>query len=113
MNVMTPKFGLGASVLRKEDDAFIRGEGHYTDDETRAGLLHAAVVRSPHAHARFTIGDLEAARSAPGVRMVLTHADIAELGEVPCLASPKQVGGDPFQPHDAPVLCRDTGRHVG
>ncbi|MEO9787787.1 MAG: xanthine dehydrogenase family protein molybdopterin-binding subunit [Aurantimonas coralicida] len=113
MNVMTPKFGLGASVLRKEDDAFIRGEGHYTDDETRAGLLHAAVVRSPHAHARFTIGDLEAARSAPGVRMVLTHADIAELGEVPCLASPKQVGGDPFQPHDAPVLCRDTVRHVG
>ena len=68
MNVMTPKFGLGASVLRKEDDAFIRGEGHYTDDETRAGLLHASVVRSPHAHARFTIGDLEAARSAPGVR---------------------------------------------
>ncbi len=113
MNVMTPKFGLGASVLRKEDDAFIRGEGHYTDDETRAGLLHASVVRSPHAHARFTIGDLEAARSAPGVRMVLTHADIAELGEVPCLASPKQVGGDPFQPHDAPVLCRDTVRHVG
>ncbi len=113
MNVMTPKFGLGASVLRKEDDAFIRGEGHYTDDETRAGLLHAAVVRSPHAHARFTIGDLEAARSAPGVRMVLTHADIAELGEVPCLASPKQVGGEPFQPHDAPVLCRDTVRHVG
>ena len=113
MNVMTPKFGLGASVLRKEDDAFIRGEGHYTDDETRAGLLHAAVVRSPHAHARFTIGDLEAARSAPGVRMVLTHADIADLGEVPCLASPKQVGGEPFQPHDAPVLCRDTVRHVG
>ncbi|MAP18810.1 MAG: carbon monoxide dehydrogenase [Aurantimonas sp.] len=113
MNVMTPKFGLGASVLRKEDDAFIRGEGHYTDDETRAGLLHASVVRSPHAHARFTTGDLEAARSAPGVRMVLTHADIAELGEVPCLASPKQVGGDPFQPHDAPVLCRDTVRHVG
>lgn len=113
MNVMTPKFGLGASVLRKEDDAFIRGEGHYTDDETRAGLLHAAVVRSPHAHARFTIGDLEAARSVPGVRMVLTHADIAELGEVPCLASPKQVGGEPFQPHDAPVLCRDTVRHVG
>ncbi|EAS48581.1 aerobic type carbon monoxide dehydrogenase [Aurantimonas manganoxydans SI85-9A1] len=113
MNVMTPKFGLGASVLRKEDDAFIRGEGHYTDDETRAGLLHAAVVRSPHAHARFTIGDLEAASSAPGVRMVLTHADIAELGEVPCLASPKQVGGEPFRPHDAPVLCRDTVRHVG
>jgi len=113
MNVMTPKFGLGASVLRKEDGAFIRGEGHYTDDETREGLLHAAVVRSPHAHARFTIGDLEAARNAPGVRMVLTHADIAELGEVPCLASPKQVGGDPFQPHDAPVLCRDTVRHVG
>ncbi|MEF2551742.1 xanthine dehydrogenase family protein molybdopterin-binding subunit [Aurantimonas sp. A2-1-M11] len=113
MNVMTPKFGLGASVLRKEDDAFLRGEGHYTDDETREGLLHAAVVRSPHAHASFTITDLETARAAPGVQMVLTHADIAELGEVPCLATPKQADGSPFQPHDAPVLCRDVVRHVG
>jgi carbon-monoxide dehydrogenase large subunit len=113
MNVMTPKFGLGASVLRKEDDAFVRGAGHYTDDETREGLLHAVVVRSPHAHARFTIGDLEPVRSAPGVRLVLTHADVADLGDVPCLAPVRPADGAPFAPRDTPVLCRDTVHHVG
>ena len=113
MNVMTPKFGLGASVLRIEDDKLIRGKGCYTDDETRPGLLHAAVVRSPHAHATFTLGDLSAARSALGVRLILTHEDVASLGDVPCLASPKQADGGKFEPKDAPVLCKDTVRHVG
>ncbi|MBB4004234.1 xanthine dehydrogenase family protein molybdopterin-binding subunit [Aurantimonas endophytica] len=113
MNVMTPKFGLGASVLRKEDDAFIRGAGNYTDDETRPGLLHAVVVRSPHAHARFTIADLEAARSAPGVRLILTHEDVADLGDLPCLAPIKPADGMPFAPRNAPVLCRDVVQHVG
>ncbi|NDV87803.1 molybdopterin-dependent oxidoreductase [Aurantimonas aggregata] len=113
MNVMTPKFGLGASVLRKEDDVFIRGAGHYTDDETREGLLHAVVVRSPHAHARFTIADLEAARSAPGVRLILTHEDIADLGDIPCMAPIKPADGMPFAPRNAPVLARDIVQHVG
>ncbi|MEH6718956.1 MAG: xanthine dehydrogenase family protein molybdopterin-binding subunit [Aurantimonas endophytica] len=113
MNVMTPKFGLGASVLRKEDDAFIRGAGNYTDDETREGLLHAVVVRSPHAHARFTIADLEAARSAPGVRLILTHEDVADLGDLPCLAPIRPADGMPFAPRNAPVLCRDVVQHVG
>ncbi|MEX6505597.1 xanthine dehydrogenase family protein molybdopterin-binding subunit [Jiella sp. M17.18] len=113
MNVMTPKFGLGASVLRKEDDALIRGAGRYTDDVTREGLLHGAVVRSPHAHARFTITDLEAARAAPGVVAVLTHQDVAELGDLPCMASPKQVDDKPLNKRNAPVLAREIVRHVG
>ena len=113
MTIMTPKFGLGASVLRKEDDAFIRGTGHYTDDETREGLLHAVLVRSPYAHATFVVGDLEAIRSAPGVRLVLTHADIAELGDLPCQALTGQADGSKFDPRDTPVLCKDTVRHVG
>ncbi|MBC8130366.1 MAG: xanthine dehydrogenase family protein molybdopterin-binding subunit [Rhizobiaceae bacterium] len=113
MTIMTPKFGLGASALRKEDDAFIRGAGRYTDDETREGLLHAAVVRSPHAHATFTIGDLSAVLDAPGVRLVLTHADIADLGELPCQALAKQSDGTAFETRDTPILCRDTVRHVG
>ncbi|KQT54228.1 carbon monoxide dehydrogenase [Aureimonas sp. Leaf454] len=113
MTIMTPKFGLGASVLRKEDDAFIRGLGRYTDDETREGLLHAVVVRSPHAHARFTLGDLSAARSAPGVRLILTHEDIPDIGDLPCQARAKQADGTPMDAHDTPVLCRGTVRHVG
>ena len=39
MTVLTPKFGMGASVLRKEDDAFITGRGRYTDDVPAEGVL--------------------------------------------------------------------------
>ena len=112
MTIMTPKFGLGASVLRREDDRLVRGAGQYTDDETRPDMLHAAVVRSPHASARFTIADIEAAKAAPGVKLVLTHADVAELGDIPCLGKPAMVG-DPFTARNAPVLCKDVVRHVG
>ncbi|MBP0614745.1 xanthine dehydrogenase family protein molybdopterin-binding subunit [Jiella mangrovi] len=113
MTVMTPKFGLGASVLRLEDDRLIRGAGRYTDDESRPGMLHAAVVRSPHASARFTIADIEAAKAAPGVRLVLTHADVAELGDIPCLGKPSMADGAEFASRNAPVLCKDVVRHVG
>ena len=46
MTVMTPKFGLGASVLRTEDNAFITGKGRYTDDISPDGVLHGYVLRS-------------------------------------------------------------------
>ncbi|MBO0661857.1 xanthine dehydrogenase family protein molybdopterin-binding subunit [Jiella sp. MQZ9-1] len=113
MAVMTPKFGLGASVVRLEDDRLIRGAGRYTDDESRPEMLHAAVVRSPHASARFTIADLEAAKAAPGVRLVLTHADVAALGDIPCVGKPAMADGSSFVSRNAPVLCKDVVRHVG
>ena len=50
MNVMTPKFGMGASVLRLEDDVFITGRGRYTDDLSPDGVLHGYVLRSPIAN---------------------------------------------------------------
>ena len=53
-----PKFGVGAPVRRKEDDALLRGAGQYVADYAPAGSLHAVVVRSSHAHARFSFGDL-------------------------------------------------------
>ncbi|MGY4287334.1 CO/xanthine dehydrogenase Mo-binding subunit [Bradyrhizobium sp. LM2.7] len=49
------KFGVGQSVLRKEDDALIRGKGRYTDDYAPQAALHALMLRSPHAHAKYTI----------------------------------------------------------
>ena len=49
------KFGVGQSVLRKEDDALIRGKGRYTDDHAPSALMHGLMLRSPHAHAKFTI----------------------------------------------------------
>src|SRR3974390_1628621 len=55
-DTMAPiKFGVGQSVLRKEDDALIRGKGRYTDDVAAQPSLHALVLRSPHAHATYTL----------------------------------------------------------
>ena len=74
MKVMTPKFGLGACVLC-EDDAVVRGAGRYADGEAAEGVLHAVVVRSPHAQACLVVGDLSAIRETPGVRLVLRRED--------------------------------------
>ena len=52
------KFGFGQALRRKEDEPLLRGQGRYVADVTPAGTLHAVVVRSPHAHARFEISDL-------------------------------------------------------
>ena len=58
------KFGVGQAVRRLEDDALVRGAGHYVADYAPPGLLHAVMVRSPHAHARFRLADLAKARDA-------------------------------------------------
>lgn len=106
---MTVKFGVGQSVVRKEDDSLIRGKGRYTGDLAPAGLLHAVIVRSPHAHAQFKI-DASAARKMPGVAAVLTGEDVAELGLMPCLFN---FPDGPFKVPDYPVLPKSEVRHVG
>src|SRR5215475_15893864 len=65
------KFGVGQSVRRKEDDALIRGKGRYTDDVAPQPALHALMLRSPHAHAKYTINAAKA-RGLPGVSLILT-----------------------------------------
>jgi carbon-monoxide dehydrogenase large subunit len=67
-------------MRRKEDPRFITGRGQYTDDVRLPGTLHAAFVRSPHAHARITSLDLAAAGSHPGVIAVYTGKDLVEGG---------------------------------
>ncbi|WP_034490945.1 xanthine dehydrogenase family protein molybdopterin-binding subunit [Afifella pfennigii] len=112
MNDMAPpKFGLGASPRRVEDDALIRGQGRYTADVMPEGALTAFILRSPVAHARFRIGDLSAARAAAGVHLVWTAAEVGDLSPMPNLA----VGPTTGEVHKAevPVLCSDIVRHVG
>jgi carbon-monoxide dehydrogenase large subunit len=104
------KFGVGQSVLRKEDDPFIRGHGRYVSDHAPANLLHGLVVRSPHAHARFEIKDAEKARAVRGVHLVLTGADLTELGHMPCTAG---VPGQKMIVPPYPVLAQDVVKHVG
>jgi len=104
------KFGFGQAVTRKEDDALLRGQGHYVADVAPAATLHAVVLRSPHAHARFRIVDLERARALPGVRLVLTGADTAQLGPLP---TPGVLDGVDIPVPFYPILARDEVRHVG
>jgi aerobic carbon-monoxide dehydrogenase large subunit len=67
----------GASVPRREDPRLLRGEGRFVDDIKLPGMLHAAFVRSPHAHARIAGLRVEAAVRRPGVFRVLTFAELA------------------------------------
>jgi aerobic carbon-monoxide dehydrogenase large subunit len=104
------KFGVSQGLTRKEDDALIRGRGRYVADFAPNGTLHAVVLRSPHAHAGFRIDDAEAARTMHGVHLVLTGPDVADLGNLPCVAIPEglTVIAPPY-----PILARDEVRHVG
>jgi len=107
------KFGIGQPVRRVEDARFVTGAGRYTDDYHPEGTVHGVVLRSPHAHATFRIEDAEAARAMPGVLLVLTHEDVAHLGDLPCLAAVENTSGAEMATPPYPVLCRDRVRHVG
>src|SRR3977135_1247239 len=103
------KFGVGQSVLRKEDDALIRGKGRYTDHHAPQAAMHALMLRSPHAHATFTI-DASRARGLPGGGLILPAAEVSDLGDLPCLFN---LEVDPFTGPPYPILARDEVRHVG
>ena len=107
---MTMKFGFGQALTRKEDDALLRGAGRYVADVAPQATLHAVMLRSPHAHARFAIHDLERVRAMAGVRLVLTAADIARLGPLP---TPGVIPGPEIKIPEYPILAKDVVRHVG
>src|SRR5262249_28311511 len=65
----------GSAIRRREDPRLITGTATYTDDLTMPGLLHAAILRSPHAHAKIKKIDTTRAKAAPGVVAVYTGAD--------------------------------------
>jgi len=68
---------VGRRMERVEDAALLAGKGRYADDlGVKPGTLHAAVLRSPHAHARIRSMDAGPAREMPGVRAVLTGDDV-------------------------------------
>jgi len=75
-----PRGWLGKSVERIEDAVLLTGRGRYIDDlGVRPDTLHAAILRSPHAHAVIHAIHAEAARRAPGVAAVLTGAEVQAL----------------------------------
>lgn len=112
-NAVPAKFGLGTSLMRLEDDAFITGRGNYTDDNVDEGLLHGFVVRAPVAHANFTMGDTTDALASKGVHLVLTGSDVAHMKPIPCKTLFPQPNGELITARLIPVLCTDRVRHVG
>jgi carbon-monoxide dehydrogenase large subunit len=70
---------IGARITRLEDEPLLRGKGRYVDDVTVAGVLHAAFVRSPHAHAAIRGISKDAALALSGVHAVLTLDDLAPV----------------------------------
>ncbi|MFX1758961.1 xanthine dehydrogenase family protein molybdopterin-binding subunit [Rhodococcus sp. As11] len=101
---------LGRARRRKEDEHLITGRTRWTDNIVLPGMLHAAILRSPVAHARITALDVSEARGKPGVVAVYTGADLAEeQGSLPC-AWP--ITEDMKTPN-APALAVDTVRFAG
>jgi carbon-monoxide dehydrogenase large subunit len=89
---------LGTPLKRKEDPRFITGTGTYLDDVRITGAAHAAILRSPYAHARITSMDTEAARAMPGVIAVYTGQDLKDLPALPC-AWPAGGASGPYPNH--------------
>jgi len=104
--------GIGAKVVRREDQRFVTGRGRYTDDLRPPGTSFAIMLRSPHSHAWIRGVDTSAAVAAPGVLAVLTGQDAlkAGLGGLPCHAFP--AGSRAYRPifH---ILAADKVRYVG
>ena len=101
---MASDFGIGASLPRLEDARFIEGRGQFCADIALPGMLHAAFVRSPHAHAR-----IAAVRKPQGLEDRLYVA--ADLTGVSKMRSTAKLPG--FKPSDWPILATGKVRHVG
>ncbi|HEY7364983.1 MAG TPA: xanthine dehydrogenase family protein molybdopterin-binding subunit [Methylomirabilota bacterium] len=114
---------IGQPLRRKEDARLLRGQGRFSDDFSLPGQAYAAMVRSPHPHARIVAIEADAARAMPGVLGIFTGADVLADGLGPIPHSPvpsnrydlklRAPGGVPifFGPHL--LLPADRARHVG
>jgi len=108
---------VGAIVRRQEDPRYLTGRGRFVDDMSPAGCLHAALLRSSHAHARLAAIRTEAARACLGVAAVFTFHDLTGLKPIPeaGVAPPPLKARVGFQLRSAQQypLARDKVRYVG
>src|SRR5438128_4809736 len=100
---------IGEAHPRLGGDRFVAGTGRFVEDVRVTGLLHAAVLRSPHAHARLVSIDAKRARDLPGVHAVLTAADVPAAAIIPNRV-PAPKGTDRYL---QPAIARDVVRFVG
>jgi aerobic carbon-monoxide dehydrogenase large subunit len=112
---MTILSAIGATPRRREDIRFTTGAGRYLDDLPFDGLVHAVLLRSPHAHALIDHIDTTMAHRMPGVLAVLTGEDARADGLQsmrPTVEANVQTG-EPFAFAPQPLLATDKVRHVG
>src|SRR5262245_13072371 len=100
---------VGDRLRRKEDPRLVQGRGRYVGDIALPGMLHAAIVRSPHAHARIGAIETEHALKVPGVVGVITAADLGDAARpLPIVPPHAALRGKNFH-----LLAADCARFVG
>ncbi|MBO0764397.1 MAG: xanthine dehydrogenase family protein molybdopterin-binding subunit [Hyphomicrobiaceae bacterium] len=107
---------MGTPVRRLEDRRFMTGAGTFIDDVSLPGQAYAAILRSPHAHARIEAIDVSRARAAPAVLLVVTGPEwvAAGHGPIPTKSTVRtKRNGSPFNEPKRHCLAVDTVHHVG
>src|SRR5262245_62286691 len=110
---MTTRY-FGAPVQRNEDARLLTGRALFVDDVELPGMLEAAFLRSPHAHARIRRIDVSAALKREGVVAVYTATDLGDYWRPgPLLVPPPPIDGIVFNERTQVPLARDKARHAG
>ncbi len=109
------KFGRSQSVSRVEDVRFLTGHGRFIDDIAPAGAGHVYFLRSTLAHGMINAVHVDDARTAPGVRLVLTAADVVAAGVKMGMKHDRiaNIDGTRGAAPERPVMARDRVRFVG
>jgi aerobic carbon-monoxide dehydrogenase large subunit len=100
---------IGEAHPRLGGERFVAGTARFVDDVSAPGMLHGAVLRSPHAHARLVSIDAKRARDLAGVHAVLTAADVPAAAIIPNRV-PAPKGTERYL---QPAIARDVVRFVG
>src|SRR5262245_14779123 len=111
MTTTAPARVFGSGIRRREDPRLLTGTARYTADFSLPGMVHAAILRSPHGHARIRGIDTSRAKAAPGVVAVFTGADTeSALKAIPCawLLPNSGLNVAPYR-----VIATDVVRYVG
>jgi carbon-monoxide dehydrogenase large subunit len=104
----------GAPIKRNEDARLLTGRAQFIDDVRLPGILHAAFVRSPHAHARIASIDASAALGQAGVVAVYTAASLGDFWQPgPMVVPPPPIEGSVFNQRTQGPIARGKVRHVG
>ena len=104
----------GASVTRNEDPILLTGQALFVDDLVLTDMWHAALLRSPHAHARVDSIDLAAAKARDGVLAVYAADDLGDFWQpAPLVVSPPPIPGMVFNQRTQVPLAKDRVRYAG